>query len=344
MSKLGLGLAAYGGYQARDRQIKAENYQDRQRDYGTAQMDANQAGLGDAAAARTAANQLSTAQSTAELGLVPKRADLASAQLGFQQETLPRQQETARKQVDMQGQQADQDYAMFGQKLRQQRIEGAITNQAAQTMAMHKLVDVIDTGAPSQVLDYFNSIVKAGALGDLPGPLADDVRMVNGPDGQQKIAILSGGKPIVALGAADMDRIRQMGTKYDYKVVGKSLIKTDARGNATPVFTSPEANKEGVNRDPAEVATMKYMVDSGIAKNPTDAFSKMRTARGKSKAEFIADMMKGSMLPGMGEDRIREQEGIFGGMYDRLNGGGRGAASNSNPANTLDPKVQSLFE
>ncbi|WP_458763675.1 hypothetical protein [Cupriavidus basilensis] len=343
-SSLGLGLAAYGGYQSRDRQIKAEDYQDRQRAYGTAQMDANQAGLSDAAAARTAADQLSTAQSTAELGLVPQRAALAGSQLGLQQELMPRQQETARKQVGMQGQQADQDYEMFGQKLRQQRIEGAITDQAAQTMAMHKLVDVIDTGAPQQVLDYFNSIVKAGALGDMPGPAGDDVRMITGPDGEQKVAILFAGKPIIALGAKEMDRIRQQGQKYDYKVVGKSLVKTDARGNVTPMFTSPEANKEGVNHDPAEVATMKYLVQSGVAKDSTDAFNKLRTARGKSKAEFIADMMKGSMLPGMKEDAIREQETTFGSMWDRLNGGGRASGSNTGAANTLDPKVQSLFE
>lgn len=344
MSKLGLAVAAYGGYQGRDRQLKDQAYQDRQREYGVAQMDANQGGLADAAAARDAGNRLSAAQSGAELGLVPQRAEIAGAQLGLQKDLLPRQQETARKQVDMQGQQADQDFAMFGQKLRQQRIEGAITDQAAQTMALHKLVDVIDAGAPQQVLSYFNSIVKAGALGDLPGPQADDVRMITGQDGQPKLALLAGGKPIIALGAAEMDRIRQQGQKFDYKVVGKSLVKTDARGNATPVFTSPEATAERAGRQPAEVQTMDWMVKNGVAKDPNDAWGKLRTAREKGKAGFISDMMKGSIMPGMSEDDLRKQETVFGAMFDRLNGGGRSSTSNSNPVNTLDPKVQSLFE
>lgn len=346
MSKLGLGLAAYGGYQARDRQLKEQAYQDRQREYGAAQMDANQPGLADAAAARDSGNRLSAAQNSAELGLVPQRAAIASSQLGLQQELLPRQQETARKQVDMQGQQADQDYSMFGQKLRQQRIEGAITDQAAQTMALHKLVDVIDTGAPQQVLNYFNSIVKAGALGDMPGPEGDDVRMITGQDGTQKIAILAGGKPIIALGAAEMDRIRQQGQKYDYKVVGKSLVKTDARGNATPVFTSPEATAERAGRQPAEVQTMDWMVKNGVAKDANEAWGKLRTARGASRAEWVGNMIKGSLVPGMtpGDDQLRQMESTFGALYDRVNGGVRSSASNSNPANTLDPKVQSLFD
>lgn len=344
MSKLGLAVAAYGGYQARDRQLKDQAYQDRQREYGTAQMDANQAGLADAAAARDSGNRLTAAQNGAELGLVPQRTAIAASQLTQKQDLLPRQQETERKKTEMQGQQADQDFEMFGQHLRQQRIEGAITDQAAQTMAMHKLVDVIDTGAPQQVLSYFNSIVKAGALGDMPGPQADDVRLIKGPDGTDKVALMSGGKPIIALGAAEMDRIRQQGQKYDYKVVGKSLVKTDARGNATPVFTSPEATAERAGRQPAEVQTMDWMVKNGVAKDANDAWGKLRTAREKGKAGFIADMMKGSIMPGMSEDDLRKQETAFGSMFDRLNSGGRPAASNSNPVNTLDPKVQSLFE
>ena len=344
MSNLGLAVAAYGGYQKRDRQIKDDVYLDRQREYGTAQMDANQAGLTDAAAARDSANKLSAAQSNAEIGLVPQRAAIAGSQLQQKQALLPIQQETERKKTEMQGQQTDQDYEMFGQHLRKQRIEGAITDQAAQTMALHKLVDVIDTGAPQQVLTYFNSIVKAGALGDMPGPQADDVRMIKGEDGTEKVALMSGGKPIIALGAKEMDRIRQQGQKYDYKVVGKSLVKTDARGNATPVFTSPEATAERAGRQPAEVQTMDWMVKNGVAKDANDAWGKLRTAREKGKAGFIADMMKGSIMPGMSDEDLRKQETAFGSMYDRLNSGSRTPASNSNPVNTLDPKVQSLFE
>lgn len=345
MNSIGLGVVGYQGYQGRDRQIKAEDYQDRQREYGTAQMDANQPGLADAAAARTAANQLSTAQSNAELGLVPQRAEIASSQLGLQKELLPRQQETARKQVDMQGMQADQDFAQFPQKLRQQMVDGAIQNADAQRMALAKLVDVIDSGAKSQVVQYANGIRSAGIFGDLNGPEISDVRMVKGEDGKDRIALIdSSGKPAVALTAGDMDNLRALGRKYDFKTVGKSLVRTDSRGNVTPVYTSPEALAEKNGHKPAEVATMDWMVENGVAKDSNEAWNKLRTAREKGKAGFISDMMKGAIMPGMSEEDLRKQETVFGGMFDRLNGGGRPSASNSNPANKLDPKVQSLFE
>ncbi|CAG2132572.1 hypothetical protein [Cupriavidus numazuensis] len=345
MSQLGLGLAAYGGYQARDREVKAQDYQDRQREYGTAQMDANQPGLADAAAARTAANQLSAAQSNAELGLVPQRAEIASSQLGLQKELLPRQRETARKQVDMQGMQADQDFAQFPQKLRMQLTEGAIQNADAQRMALAKLVDVLDSGSKGQVVQYANGIRSAGIFGDLTGPEISDVRMLKGDDGKERIALIdSSGKPAVALSATDMDNLRAIGRKYDFKTVGKSLVRTDSRGNVTPVYTSPEAMAEKNGHKPAEVATMDWMVQNGVAKDANEAWNKLRTAREKGKAGFIADMMKGSIMPGMGADELRKQEGVFGDMFDRLNGSGRPSASNSNPVNTLDPKVAELFK
>lgn len=346
MSKLGLGLAAYGGYQARDRQIKAEDYQDRQREYGVAQMDANQPGLSEAAAARDSGNRLSAAQNTAELGLVPQRASIASSQLGLQQEVLPRQQESARKKVAMEGQQVDQDFQQFPQKLRMQLTEGAIQHADAQRMALAKLVDVLDTGAKGQVIQYANGIRSAGIFGDLTGPEIADVRMVKGKDGQERIALIdSAGNPSVALSAAEMDNLRAIGKKYDFKTVGKSLVRTDSRGNVTPVFTSPEATAEKEGKKPAEVVTMDWMVTNGVAKDPTDAWNKLRTAREKGKAGFIADMMKGAIMPGMSEDDLRKQERTFGDMFDRLSGGGgRPSASNSSPVNTLDPKVASLFD
>lgn len=345
MSDLGLAVAAYGGYQARDRQLKDQAYQDRQREYGTAQMDANQAGLADAAAARDSANRLSAAQSNAEAGLVPQRAAIASSQLGLQQEMLPRQQQTARQQTEMQGMQSDQDYAQFPQQLRLKLADGAIQTADAQRMALAKLVDVIDTGAKAQVVQYANGVRSAGIFGDLTGPEISDVRMVKGQDGQERIALIDAkGSPVVALSAGDMDSLRALGRKYDFKTVGKSLVRTDSRGNATPVFTSPEATAEKAGHKPAEVATMDWMVQNGVAKDANEAWNKLRTAREKGKAGFIADMMKGAILPGMSEEDLRKQETAFGSMFDRLNGGGRSSASNSNPVNTLDPKVQSLFE
>ncbi|MBB3010619.1 hypothetical protein [Cupriavidus alkaliphilus] len=345
MSKLGLGLAAYGGFQARERQRKAEDYQDRQREYGAAQMDANQAGLADAAAARDAGNRLSAAQSTAELGLVPQRAAIASSQLGLQEELLPRQQKTARQQAEMQGMQSDQDFGQFPQKLRMQLADGAIQHADAQRMALAKLVDVLDSGAKSQVVQYANGIRSAGLFGDLTGPEISDVRIVKGQDGQERIALVdTSGKPAVALSATDMDNLRALGRKYDFKTVGKSLVRTDSRGNVTPVFTSPEATAEKEGKKPAEVATMDWMVANNVAKDPTDAWNKLRTAREKGKAGFISDMMKGAIMPGMSEDDLRKQERTFGDMFDRLSGGGRPSASNSNPVNTLDPKVASLFD
>lgn len=205
MSNLGLAVAAYGGYQARDRQIKDQAYLDRQRDYGTAQMDANQPGLADAAAARDSANRLSAAQNAAEAGLVPQRAAIASSQLGLQQEMLPRQQQTARQQTEMQGMQSDQDYSQFPQQLRLKLADGAMQTADAQRLALAKLVDVIDTGAKSQVVQYANGVRSAGIFGDLTGPEISDVRMVKGQDGQERIALIDAkGSPVVALSARDL--------------------------------------------------------------------------------------------------------------------------------------------
>ncbi|CAN7309406.1 hypothetical protein LJR296_001473 [Cupriavidus necator] len=348
MSKLGLGLAAYGGYQARDRQIKAEDYQDRQRAYGTAQMDANQPGLADAAAARDSGNRLSAAQNTAELGLVPQRAEIASSQLGFQKEQLPRQQQTARQQTDMQGQASDQEYKDFGNKLRQQRISNAIGQQDANDQAMAKLADVLHTSqSPQQAVQFYNAVVDTGALGDMPGPKATSVRMSKTPDGREEIAFFNGDQRIFGMDQTTMGRYLARGQKLDVKEVkaGHNLVGVNTRtGTATELYKAPESASEKASKKPAEVATMDWMVEKGVAKDANDAWNKLRTAREKGRSGFVADMMKGAIMPGMSEEDLRKQETAFGAMFDRLNGGGRPSASNSNPANTLDPKVASLFD
>lgn len=346
----GLGLAAVG-YQM-GKQI---DYENRQRDYRTAEMDAEQPGLQDAAAARASGNQLRTSQNTAELGLVPQRAKLAGSQLGLQQgqadlqtELQPRQRQTARQTVGMQGQASDQEFKDFGEKLRQDRVSNAIGTQEVNDKALTKLADILHTSqSPEAAVSFYNAIVDSGALGDMPGPKATAVRMGKGPNGQEEITFLSGDKRIFGMDQATMGRYLSRGQKADLKILksGESLVGVNPRtGQPTEMYRAPESAVEKLSKQPAEVSIMKYMVETGIAKDPTEAFNKMRTARGKSKAEFIADFMKATILPGMSQDAMREQESNLGAMYDRLNGGGRAAGSNTGAANTLDPKVQSLFE
>lgn len=348
----GLGLAAVG-YQMG----KQLDYDNRRRDFSTAQMDAEQPGLQDAAAARTSGNQLRTAQNAAELGLVPARSQLAGSQLGLAQgkvnlesELMPQQQDMARKKSDMLSQQTNQEYSDFGSKLRQERVSNAITQQEVYDKAFTKLADVLHTSqSPGQAVDFYNTIVDTGALGDLPGPKATSARMGVGPDGQEEISFFNGDKRIFGMNQATMGRYLARGQKPDIKTLkgGESLISVDPRtGKATSVFQAPESAWKKYKKLPAEAAFMDYLVEKGVAKDPSTAFSLMRTARGKGRAEAISEMIGKSLIPGAApsEQDMRKMEDIYGGAWDRLNGGGRGAASNSTPPNTLDPKVQSLFE
>ncbi|AOY90570.1 hypothetical protein BKK79_01035 [Cupriavidus sp. USMAA2-4] len=335
------------------------DYENRQRDFNRAKMDAEQVGLQDAASAAQSANQLRTAQNTAELGLVPARARLAGSQIGLQQgqadiqtELQPATQDIARKQTSMQSQKVGQDYLDFGNKLRQDRITNAISQQDANDAALTKLADVLHTSqSPQQAVQFYNAIVDTGALGDMPGPKATDVRMGKTPDGREEIAFFSGDKRIFGMDQATMGRYLARGQKVDIKDVkpGHSLVGVNSRtGTATELYKAPETQAEKLSKQPAEVATMEWMVQKGVAKDANEAFEKLRTSRAKGKAGFIADMMKNSIMPKMKDEEIRQLEDSFGAMYDRLNGGSdgarAGASSNSSAANRLDPKVQSLFE
>lgn len=343
-----LGLAAVG-YQLGN-QI---DYENRQRDFNRAKMDAEQVGLQDAAAATQSANRLRTAQNTEEMKLIPARAGLASTQLGiaqkdaeFKQEMQPSLQDVDRKKTDMLQQQTNHEYQGFSGKLRKDRISNAISQQDANDAALTKLVQVFDTGkSPRQTTEFYNSIIDAGALGDIPGPRAADTRLGT-PDGKNGFTIVDAeGKPIFVMDEGTMGRYHALGQKLDIKDVkpGHSLVGVNTRtGAATNIFSAPP-NPDGGDRKPMLVATAEWMAQNMPGMTKEAAMNRLLTSKEKGKAGFIADMMKGSIMPGMKEQDLRQRESMFGAMYDRINPGGDGSSSNSGGAPTLSRNVAPMF-
>lgn len=239
MSKRRHGLAAYRGSHTRIGALKDQEYTGRRRENG-AQIAASQPGPANATPARS--NTPRATPSKDGLGSVQQRAEIAGTQLSLQRDLQPRQRQTTRNTAAMEAMMPDQDFAQLPQSLRTQVAEGAITTAEAQHMALAKLVDMLDSGVKGQVVQFANGIRMACIFRDPPGTEISDVRMIKGEDGQERIALISAnGEPAVALTAMDIETLRAIGRKLDVHTVGKSLVRTDSHGNATPAYTSPEA-------------------------------------------------------------------------------------------------------
>nr|DAN02915.1 MAG TPA: hypothetical protein [Caudoviricetes sp.] len=345
-SSLGLGLAAYGGYQARDRQIKAEDYQDRQRAYGTAQMDANQPGLEDAAAATTAANQLRAAQAKGEIGLLPKRVEVAGLQLGNQtskaeteRDLMPNTQEIARNDSTAKLAESNQSIQMLPTTLSKQVADGLLSHVDAQKKLFGAFPAVAALGK-GPALQFINDTKKGGFFGDLARNSPESTDIGWDPVTHSMVVTdANGGK--FNISQDQMSKWAELGQKYDIKVAkpGETMVGISPTGQVKPLYTAPESEADRLAKLPSDARMIGELVRRGIYKTDKEAWEGMHDAKSKSEGAYVASYVekaRGNMLAEPTPGQLQRLADEARTVYRTANGVTGGDASNSFDPSTLD--------
>lgn len=352
---LGLGLEALKGYQARDRQIKAEDYQDRQRDYGTAQMDAYQPGLQDAAAATSAANQLRAAQASAESTLLPKRVEVAGLHLGnqaseakFKAEQMPGLQQTESNNSAVKLAESEQNVQMLPITLSKQVADGLVSNVDAQKRVFGAFPTVAKLGE-GPALQFINNAKKHGIFGELAITSPEAVHIRWDPASAGLVVIdAEGGQHKIS--QDQMSAWEALGQEFKPMEVkqGNSLIGVSKSGQIKPLFTAPSDPNEANKLLSPATREAQWLKDNKLVDSLEKGYRMAKSLKSMSENAWVADYVKTkSKDMGAGDPMKLADEGRKIYRYINAHGNEDGidtGASNSGATHTLEPDIESLFK
>lgn len=122
------------------------------------------------------------------------------------------------------------------------------------------------------------------------------------------------------------------------RLADQALAKPE--NERTPAENAAIANRGVAHngpQDPPEVKTAKWMVSNGVAKDATDAWEKLRTAKGKSRAEIKADLITHDKLGDYqgpeGASRLEQVTNLIFGQANAPQGSSAPGLSSSPTAN-----------
>lgn len=355
-----LAHLAIGGLSAinTQRDIEDRNFQMKQRQLDSARIDAGLDMLPDQTEAERSRLRLSRGQSDAGLDMLPAesrvrklKTETAEKDAQFGLEQLPTDQKTRRIKGDMALNTAEAESKMLPQKIFTELAQGAITEDQARDKVFGTFAQKIMDNDKDGLLQFANQVAAIpGFFPNTDGKKFVDVQPIgnleNGVDTRAYRMVTSDGtyKDVPASQLASALQ-RQKASELKTVKPGESLIGIKG-GKASVLFTAPESIKGANQHTPAEVQTAEWLIKNGVAKDANGAWSLVRSAREKSKSAFVADLVKGSVMPGAKSTDLIEMEKTFGDMYDRLHGSNPGLpdpASNTSGVPTINPKVKELI-
>lgn len=309
-----LGLAAADSYYKAD---DARVLRDQQRQRADAELSL----LPDKVAAERSGYQLKGAQNKANLDLVPNQAAVAKAMSDYSVEELPR---------------------MIAQK----RRDGVFNDVDAQTAGVAKLADLIQMGDPAQVTSYLNAWRKTNPNQGNQTEVAS-VGFQKDPKTGENVfmAMDANGTPVMQMSASQIQRIKDSIGKTDLKVAkpGETIYGIK-NGHATPMATAPvdQALIKSQNKQhtPADIQIMDDLQKHGVAKDRAHAWELVRSSKEKTRSAFVQEFVLKNALPGQSTAKLEKQGSD---LYDNLRTGTPPPRSNSSPAATIDPRVNSLI-
>jgi hypothetical protein len=353
---LGLGVIAGNSFFDQNKANEDRAYVQKQRDYQSQLMQSGLDTLPDQTAATRSQYQMTAAKNTAGLDTLPAETQLKQSKLGleqgdtaFKQEQQPILQATETDTNTVKKATADQDILMLPRTLAQRAASGAVDAVKAKTALIAALGDTIQMGDPEITKQFVQSAFDSGLFEEHVGKKVGAVGVRKDASGQNVfVAQDTAGNPLFEIGASALEHVRASRGKNELKTLkpGETLVNVKD-GKANTLATAPESITGRNQHTPAEVQTAEWLMKNKVATDANDAWSKVRSAREKTKPAFIADLMKGSIMPGMRADDVKGMEKNFGDMYDRLHVGGPGlpnpAPSNNPAAPTISPQIKDLI-
>lgn len=350
MNALGLGMIAADAYFRQNRQQELDQQQRERYAAEKQRTDAENSTLGDATSARRAqlgAQRVQAeGQTKAQPGLDTLTQIRTDNQIQGERDNAALQPE--RQRGALANAKAGADVAEFNagdvpNLVREKRVQRANTNAQQHVQSIGQLAGVIKTGDTNAVLKYMNDLSDAQHGPGNHSPIAQ-VGYTKDPNTGENVftAIDANGKIVMQMSSSQMQRISDSlkpAPKVEKLKPGESLATVQADGRASTVLTAP-GDKEGAKQHtPAEIQSAEWLMRNGVAIDATDAWNKVRSAREKTRGSFIADMIKGSIMPNESPDSIRKKQEMFGGLYDQIQreqGGGAPQKPGVNPAPGLD--------
>jgi hypothetical protein len=374
---IGAGLAAANSFITDQRETK-KDAEDRaflakQRDY---QLQLNQSGLDtlpDETAARKMRAQRASLDDQASMRLAPQREAVDAGKLGLENlnltaaaERAPTENATRNVQAEtglgaakfsaaQQGTEqsiaaksnqvrdalANYSVEELPQVIAQKKRAGIFNEVDAGNLAIAKLADLIQVGDANATIKFMNDMSAASPT--VAGKQVAKVGITKDANGENIfVATDAEGQPVMQLSAKHMTAIRDSIGKTDLKEVsaGASLVGVKG-GRASVLYEAPQKAGTTNQHTPADVQMADWMVKNGVAKDPNEAWTKVRSAREKTEASFVGDMMKEAAKIQSDPVELQKLETTYRSMYARLHAGSPGL--NTPAAPTLNPQIKSLL-
>lgn len=344
MGRLGLGLIAaenfYKGYDEAGR-----------RELDEAKRQAELSSLPDKTESERSGYKLRTATNNAGLETLPQQTANAKARLGLEsgelagqkerqptdlaakkaqseiglsntqndQANLPKTQEVRNNALQGQVLQSRSDLANLPDKLEAAGVQGAIGKQGQVDVVIGTLGQLIGGDDRQGALEFANNILaRTGVFPSLKGKKFADIAPVQGgPNGDGYNFTTEDGGSIFIPKKRFLDAMGKLKTG-EYQFIHDTHGNVWAGNKQTGVVTQThkgDYSVTGKQHTPAEIQTMDWLINKGVAKNPAHAWEMVRSSREKTRTSFVADYVAKNALPNQDNSKLAEEAGK---IYDSL--------------------------
>jgi len=373
---IGMGLAALDSY------FKAGDAR-KEREYLQAKRDAELSTLPEKTESERTGYRLRTGQNTAGLDTLPQetankstRLKIESTGLAGQQARQPVEEQTKditasiglsnaqNQQTNLPKTQAIQNNLLEGQfltsqhdikqlpqKLRMAAVQGKLDARGQSDVVLGTLGQLIASQDKAGAIDFANQIAQeTDILPNTNGKTFSDITPVRGgPEGDGYQFTTTDGTTRFVPVQAFQSAIGKLKTG-EYQFIHDSYGNVYSGNKKTGAVTQThqgDPKARHAQHTPAEVQTMEWLMSKGVAKNPSEAWEHVRSAREKTRSSFVLDYV--AKNGGLGKDpKVVADEA--GKVYDDLRQmqGSPAPKSNSPTPGTLgtgtvDPRINSLI-
>ncbi len=349
---LGLGLIAADSYFKADDARKEREYTQAKRDAELSNLDMETRNK----RARLGLEGVGLEGDMGRAGKVNQTKDI-QANMGLSdaqnaQANQPAKQEVANNTLKSQQLSSADELKHLPAKLERAAVQGVLDEQGQSDVVLGTMAQLIATNDKTKALEFSNKVAQQGNL--LPGTNGKtfvDIQPVkrgeNGAQGDGYNFLTSDGQskfvPVEAMAAAQ----QKMKTgKYSFLHTpdGSVYSGNQSTGSVTQVHKGdPSAMR--AQHTPAEVQTMNWLIANKVAKDPAAAWDQVRSAREKTRTQFIVDFVSKNALPGQDGNKVAVEAGK---IYDQVKQSvappnQQNPTSNTQATPTMDPEIQNLI-
>lgn len=342
MSNLGLGLTAANAYFQEGERLADRAKQDQRFDWERQRAEAGLSILPDQTRAAQSGYQNTTDQNEAAMQVRPGQTANTMAEqqqtaygLGRAAERQPYTEDLKDQRTGIDTIKTKAEVEALPGLLKQQKQKGVFDEAAATTQTFGALAKLVQLGDNNAIVKFMNDMdaIDDDPADRFPAPVAKVGRVPNPDDPNDELFVATDANGNV-LQHISMTKLRQLAEGpggFEKLKGGETLVRTDSRGNAVPVYTAPEdATTKASKMGPLE-RDVNYLVRGQNMSNE-QALDYLKSAKTMSRDQFVLKALSDKVASGFGKQPTAEDIKAFGEMYDRATGKTPTAAPGAAPA------------